>query len=67
MTMKHKGSLNITKDLTVDNSMTVANLIYPTSDGTNEQVIQTDGAGTLTFTTAVGTAFDFVVAQAFVL
>lgn len=54
MVMQHEGSLNITKDLTVDSSMTVAGLAYPTSDGTNGQVIQTNGAGTLSFTAQTG-------------
>ena len=72
MAMTHKGSLTVTRDvtinndLTVDNSMNVAGLAYPTSDGSANQVIETDGAGTLTFATAAaGGASDIVVIQAF--
>ncbi len=33
-----------------DTTLRVANITYPTADGTNGQVIKTDGAGTLSFT-----------------
>ena len=36
--------------LSVDSSLTASGLIYPAADGTNEQVLQTDGSGNLTFT-----------------
>lgn len=35
-------------------SLTAASLSYPTSDGTNGQVITTDGSGNLSFTTVSG-------------
>ena len=36
--------------LSVDSSLTASGLIYPAADGTNEQVLQTDGSGNLSFT-----------------
>jgi hypothetical protein len=33
-------------------------LTYPTSDGSNGQVIQTNGSGTLSFTTITGTTIN---------
>lgn len=38
-------------------TLTAASLDYPTSDGTAGQVIATDGAGTLSFTSSVGGKF----------
>ena len=35
--------------LNVDSSLTASGLIYPAADGTNEQVLQTDGSGNLSF------------------
>ena len=35
--------------LTVASSLTASGLIYPESDGSNQQVLQTDGAGNLSF------------------
>jgi hypothetical protein len=43
------GDLTATT-LTATNSITGASITYPTTDGTNGQVIKTDGNGTLTFT-----------------
>jgi hypothetical protein len=40
--------------LTGVGGMTVAGITYPTSDGTANQVLETDGAGTLTFSTKTG-------------
>jgi len=63
MAMKHKGSLDITGNTAVSGTSTVhgastvignlsaKGLLYPTSDGSNNQVIETDGAGSLSFVT----------------
>jgi hypothetical protein len=42
------GDLTATT-LTATNGLTGSSITYPTSDGTNGQVIKTDGSGTLTF------------------
>lgn len=47
---KLNDGATITSDLIVD-SATISGLNYPTSDGTNGQVLTTDGSGALTFTT----------------
>ena len=47
------GDLNATT-LNVTNSITGASIAYPTSDGTNGQVLTTNGSGTLTFQDAGG-------------
>lgn len=47
------GDLTATT-LTATNSLTGASLSYPTSDGTNGQVITTNGSGTLSFTDVSG-------------
>jgi len=67
MVAKNKGSLDISKDLTVGSTLVAAGLTYPTSDGSNNQVIETNGAGTLTFVNQSGGAGggDIVVNQAF--
>jgi hypothetical protein len=61
MTMRHKGSLDITSNLAVSGTSTVhgastvignlnaKGLLYPTSDGSANEIIETDGAGTLSF------------------
>ena len=56
MVMKQKGSLQITKNLTVDGTLDVAGIVFPVSDGTNNQVVKTDGGGTLSFTDQTGGA-----------
>lgn len=43
------GDLTATT-LTATNGLTGSSITYPTSDGTNGQVIKTDGSGTLSFT-----------------
>jgi len=44
--------------LTVSSSgVTLVGLTYPTADGTNNQVIITDGSGTLSFATISATPF----------
>ena len=40
----HLNSLN------ADTSLTASGITYPDADGTNEQVLQTDGSGNLSFT-----------------
>lgn len=47
------GDLSCTT-LTATNSLTGASLTYPTSDGTNGQVLTTNGSGTLSFSTISG-------------
>jgi len=47
------GDLSCTT-LTATNSLTGASLTYPTTDGTNGQVLTTNGSGTLSFSTISG-------------
>ena len=49
------GDLSATT-ITATNSITGASLTYPTSDGTNGQVLTTNGSGTLSFADAAGGA-----------
>jgi len=44
--------------LTVSGQLTAGGLSYPTSDGTNEQVLRTDGSGNLSFGTISGTTIN---------
>jgi hypothetical protein len=44
--------------LTVSGQLTAGGLSYPTSDGTNEQVLRTDGSGNLSFGTVSGTTLN---------
>ena len=44
--------------MTVSGQLTAGGLSYPTSDGTNEQVLQTDGSGNLSFGTISGTTIN---------
>ena len=46
------GDLTATT-ITATNSITGASITYPTSDGTNGQVLTTNGSGTLSFQDAV--------------
>jgi len=54
------GSLDIrsyggtTGSLTVDGDVTLNDIVYPSADGTNGQVLTTDGSGNLSFTTPSG-------------
>ena len=41
----------VTPKLQATTSLIAANLTYPTADGTNGQYLQTDGSGTLSFST----------------
>src|SRR6056300_346149 len=43
---------------TFTGTLTASGLVYPTSDGTNGQVLTTDGAGTLSFSTVSGTTIN---------
>ena len=51
--LNNSGSSDFTFDKTTGmalvTSMSIANIYYPTADGTNQQVIKTDGAGNLEF------------------
>ena len=47
-------NLEVDGDTTIDGSLTVNNLIYPTTDGTDGQVLKTDGAGALNWITVGG-------------
>lgn len=49
-----------TRGLTVTNSATINGLTYPTSDGSNFQVLTTDGSGNLSFQTVIS-AFDWAI------
>ena len=51
--------INTTGSIT-SGALTACGLSYPTADGTSGQVIQTDGAGNLTFATASGGGGDVV-------
>ena len=42
-------TLSVDGDVTISNSLTVNGITYPLSDGTNSQVITTDGHGALSF------------------
>ena len=42
----------------IDTSSGINGLIYPSSDGTNNQVLTTDGSGTLSFSTVSGTTIN---------
>ena len=44
--------------LTVSGQLTAGGLAFPTSDGSNEQVLKTDGSGTLSFGTVSGTTIN---------
>lgn len=52
--MKSQGDWDITEDLTVSGTVTINDYRLPLTDGTTGQVIQTDGAGILTFQDASG-------------
>ena len=43
---------------TFTGTLTASGLVYPTSDGTNGQVLTTDGAGALSFSTVSGTTIN---------
>ena len=43
---------------TVSGQLTAGGLAYPTSDGSNEQVLKTDGSGTISFGTVSGTTLN---------
>src|SRR6056300_1790762 len=48
---------------TFTGTLTASGLVYPTSDGTNGQVLTTDGSGTLSFADAAG-GIDGIVSSA---
>ena len=43
------GKFNINSDTVISGTITVSNITYPINDGTNGQVIKTDGNGNLSF------------------
>ena len=45
------GRVNVNSNLNVSGSLTVNNILYPTSDGVNRQVLATNGSGVLGFIT----------------
>src|SRR6056300_1539329 len=51
-------SLGTLSALTVSGQLTAGGIAYPTSDGTNEQVLRTDGSGNLSFGTISGTTIN---------
>src|SRR5210317_437646 len=51
-------SLGTLSALTVSGQLTAGGIAYPTSDGTNEQVLRTDGSGNLSFGTISGTTLN---------
>jgi hypothetical protein len=54
------GNLDITGTMTA-NGATISSLSYPTADGSNGQVLTTDGSGTLTFSSAGASLTDVSV------
>ena len=52
------GIVNVNSNLNVSGSLTASNINYPTSDGTNRQVLATNGSGTLGFIT-LNSLYDF--------
>jgi len=66
------GSLKLqsanTDRIIIDSNVTIQGLVYPSSDGTSGQTIQTDGAGNLTFATpSAGASQGFAIAMAVAL
>jgi hypothetical protein len=52
ITIDSSENVTFTNNVTINSGqLTAGGLAYPTSDGTNGQVLTTDGAGTLSFTT----------------
>lgn len=47
--MRTQGDVDVTQNLTVSGGLSVGVLTYPNADGTSNQVIETDGAGNLSF------------------
>jgi hypothetical protein len=66
------GSLKLqsanTDRIVIDSDVTIQGLVYPSSDGTLGQTLQTDGAGNLTFATpSAGATQGFAIAMAVAL
>jgi len=60
-------SANIDR-IVIDSDVTIQGLVYPSSDGTLGQTLQTDGAGNLTFATpSAGASQGFAIAMAVAL
>ena len=49
------GLISISGSLTVKGPFTLSNLLFPTSDGTNGQVLTTNGSGALSWTNIINT------------
>jgi hypothetical protein len=55
ITIDSSENVTFTNNVTINSGqLTAGGLAYPTSDGTNGQVLSTDGAGTLSFADAAG-------------
>ena len=54
---------DLTGSTEVLGTLTASNIMYPSSDGTSNQVIQTDGSGRLSFTSTVDSASHAVFAE----
>ena len=52
------GNVAVGGTLSVTGQSTLSGIAYPTSDGTNGQVLTTDGAGALSFSTVSGTTIN---------
>ena len=48
---KVKNGLNVADEATIVGNLTARGLLYPTADGTDKQVLTTDGSGAITLQT----------------
>ena len=59
ITIDSSENVTFTNNVTINSGqLTAGGLAYPTSDGTNGQVLTTNGAGTLSFSTVSGTTIN---------
>jgi hypothetical protein len=59
ITIDSSENVTFTNNVTINSGqLTAGGLAYPTSDGTNGQVLTTDGSGTLSFSTVSGTTIN---------
>ena len=59
ITIDSSENVTFTNNVTINSGqLTAGGLAYPTSDGTNNQVLTTDGSGTLSFSTVSGTTIN---------
>ena len=54
MDINGDGLISISGSLTVKGPLTLGNLLFPNSDGTNGQVLTTNGSGTISWSTLIG-------------